>query len=179
MANWAATMNSRFNPVRWLMIVLLGCSLGLLFVFWRVSLIVPRDGNRPGRYRMSRPSPVPQGRLSDDAIRSELIEVIQSQLSAFRKNDYSKAYKYAASDLRAQVSLPAFERMVRDGFPLIARSSSAEFGVIVDNGAQALVNVSLVSESGKLIHYQYFLRRERAGWRITGVLRKPFEGTFV
>ncbi|MDB6111840.1 MAG: hypothetical protein JWR69_3590 [Pedosphaera sp.] len=172
-------MNSRFNPVRWLKIVMLGCILGLLFVFWRVSLIVPRDGNERSRARMSKLAPMPQGRLSDEAVRKELIEVIQSQLSAFRKHDYSKAYKYAASDIQSQVSLPAFERMVREGFPLLVRSSAVEFGVILDNGSQALVNVSLLSDSGRLIHYQYSLRRERAGWRITGVVRKPFEGTFV
>lgn len=161
------------------MVVMLGCILGLLFVFWTVSLIASRDTDRRAHSSVSKRLAMAPVRLSEEAVRNELIEVIQSQLAAFRKNDYPKAYKYAAANIREQVPLPAFERMVRTGFPVMARSSSAEFGVILDNGSAALVNVSIVSKSGRLIRYQYSLRHELAGWRINGVMRMPFEGTFV
>jgi hypothetical protein len=166
-------MNARSKLVRWLMVVAMGCALGLLVAFVAVSFI------KPQREHAAREVPGPPVTLSDEAVRNELIQVIQGQLAAFRKNDYPRAYDFAATAIRNQVPLPAFERMVRTGFPVIARSSSAEFGVILDNGSDAVVNVGIVGEGGRVIHYRYFLRQELAGWKITGVVRVPFEGTFV
>ncbi len=167
-------MNAGFNLIRWLMVIAMGFALGLLLVFVTVSFMRPREQGR-----LVRETAIEPVSLSEEAVRNELIQVIQGQLIAFRKNDYPKAYYYAAAAIRDQVPLPAFERMVRTGFPIIARSSSAEFGVILDNGREAVVNVGIIGESGRAIHYRYFLRQERTGWKITGVVRVPFEGTFV
>ncbi|MDB6019568.1 MAG: hypothetical protein JWR19_4057 [Pedosphaera sp.] len=170
-------MNARFNAIRWLTVVVMGVTLGLLYVSWRVSLIHPGVGE--GRRSAAQQFSMAPVKLSEASVRKELIQVIESQLSAFRKNDYPKAYHYAAASVQEQMPLPAFERMVRTGFPVIARSSSAEFGVTVDNGEEALVNVGIISEAGKTIRYQYFLKHERAGWKINGVTRIRFEGTNV
>ena len=172
-------MNSQAGPLRWLMLVVLGCILGLTLALVTALILRAQMENMDVPVpvvRQVRHAPV---RLSDDPSRNELIQVIQGQLAAFRKDDYPKAYYFAASSIKDQVPLPAFERMVRAGYPVIARSSSAEFGVILDNSDQALVNVGIVSESGKVIHYRYFLQHERSGWKITGVVRVPFEGTFI
>ena len=166
-------MNARSKLLRWLKIVAMGFALGLLVVFVALLFV------KPQRENAARETAGPPITLSDESVRNELIQVIEGQLAAFRKNDYPKAYNFAATTIRNQVPLPAFERMVRTGFPVIARSSSAEFGVIVDNGRDAVVNVGVVGEGGRVIHYRYFLHQELAGWRITGVVRVPFEGTFV
>ena len=167
-------MSEKSKLVRWLKIVATGCALGLLVVFVALLFVKP-----PPKQRSVREQPGPPVSLSEDAVRNELIQVIQGQLAAFRKNDYPKAYNYASTAIRTQVPLPAFERMVRTGFPVIAQSSSAEFGVILDNGRDAVVNVEIVGEGGRVIHYRYFLHQELVGWKITGVVRVPFEGTFV
>src|SRR5947209_3029203 len=101
-------MNARFNPVRWLMILMLGCILGLVFVFGAISFLPSRDAERKAHASVSKRLALVPARLSEDSVRNELIEVIQSQLSAIRKNDYPKAFKYAAASIREQVPLPAF-----------------------------------------------------------------------
>jgi hypothetical protein len=173
MGRCCVVMNARSKLLRWLKIVAMGFAMGLLVVFVALSFVKPQRDHAP------RESAGPPVTLSDEAVRNELIQVIQGQLAAFRKNDYPKAYNYAATAIRNQLPLPSFERMVRTGFPVIARSSSAEFGVILDNGRDATVNVGIVGEGGRVIHYRYFLHQELEGWKITGVARVPFEGTFV
>jgi hypothetical protein len=59
--------------------------------------------------------------------------------------------------------------MVRAGFPAIAHSTSAKYGLCFDNGDDAVVNVRVFSENREPIDYQYTLRRDGGNWRITGV----------
>ena len=148
---WAGLpMRSGFHLWRWCKVVLLGCALGVLFAFINSQLW----------YFPSHRHVAPPFRLSDPSSGQELKRVVESQLSAFREGDFPGAYKYADSDLKAQMSLNAFERMVRTSFPVIARSQSVVFGVMVDNGEQAVVNTAIKGESGRMVHYQYMLRRE-------------------
>jgi Domain of unknown function (DUF4864) len=163
-------MNSKFNPVRWAMIVAWGCLLGLIFVFTLNSI-----SNPPTR-SLHIVKAVHALHLSNDAIKGELTRVVESQLSAFRKDDYPKAYTFAGSKIHSEYSLPLFERMVKAGYPVIARSQSVQFGVILDNGEEAVVNLGILDNSGKIYHYQYFLKRERTGWKINGVSGVRFEG---
>jgi hypothetical protein len=172
-------MNTQSTSIRWLTVVVLGCLLGLVFSFTGTLFYHPKppspdalsvsDGRRPS---------VP-AKLSEDGVRKELIGVIQSQLAAFRKDDYPKAYHYAASNIRDSLSLPVFERMVRRAYPVIAQSSGAQFGVIVDNGDEAVVDVLIEGGPGREAQYQYFLTRELTGWKISGVARKPAAGLLI
>jgi hypothetical protein len=169
-------MNPAFKPIRWLIIIPLGIVLGLVYVFVNLSLLTLPDDNR-SIYVGGRQSH--RFQISEDSRARELTQVIESQLSAFRNNDYSKAYTYAASALTSQMSLSAFERMVKTGYPLMMRSRSTAFGVIFDNGEQAVVNVGIMGGSGRIHHFKYFLERENAGWRIRGVTEVKFAGTTV
>ena len=167
-------MNSRSR--RWLKVLLLGCALGVTLVGADVALwLLLPESWLPTRLRAQQPF-----RLSADPDKHELLEVVNSQLSAFRRNDYAAAYTYADSTMRARVSVTAFEQMVKTGYPFIAHSRSVSFGIIVDNGAQALVNVGIIGNSGRrMIQYRYLLRHEPGGWRISGVMRIPHEGITV
>ena len=167
-------MKPGFKPVRWLVVVLLGCVLGLLFVFISLSFVTPPAGGNgvPSVAISSR-----RFQLTEDSRAKELTQVIESQLSAFRHDDYSKAYQYAARILTMQMSLAAFERMVKTGYPVIAHSRSAAFGVIFDNGDQAVVNVGIMGASGQIHHFRYFMDHENKSWKIRGVTEVRFEGT--
>src|SRR4051794_25440074 len=115
-------LNSGFNLVRWILVVTLGCSLGLLFVFVVLSTRKsPREvrGLRMAQRRQVSDTPF---KLSEEMTGAELTRVIESQLTAFREDDYPQAYAYAASAIKAQVPLRAFERMVKSAYPLIAQS---------------------------------------------------------
>ena len=160
---------SGFNLVRWIMVVTLGCSLGLLIIYAALNTphLRPKDQTIRITHRVVLKEPAFQ--LSEDEIETELRRVIESQLTAFRQDDYARAYNFASSALKTRISLPAFERMVKSGYPFIAKSSAVQFGVILDNGEEALVNATIAGESGALRHYQYLLQRERSGWKIISV----------
>jgi hypothetical protein len=162
-------MNPAYKLVRWILVVTLGCSLGLLLVFiLRSSGFYPEPV--PAIQIVHRVSPTEAPfKISEDNLEQELQRVVGSQLAAFRADDYPKAFEFAASSIKAQMSLPAFERMVKNGFPGIAHNSAAQFGFILDNGDHALVNVTLIS-AGQTHHYQYVLQHERAGWKVAGVV---------
>ncbi len=163
-------MKAASNVVRWILVVTLGCSLGLLLVFITLNLRPVRRYRAGNIYAVHRvPVHEPGFRLTDEELEKDLTDVIQAQLAAFRNDDYPKAYHYAASGLKAQLPLPAFERMVKHLYPVIAQSRSAQFGVSLDNGEQAVVNVGILGESGHFRHYRYLLQLENSGWKIYGV----------
>ena len=81
--------------------------------------------------------------------------------------------------MRAKVSLPAFERMVKHGYPALAHSQSAQFGMVLDNGDTAVANVTIVAVGGEVRHYQYLLQHELNGWKIFGVTEVKPAGTIV
>ncbi len=163
---------------RWFKIILLGVGLGGIYTVYNLSLMtLPQLGPTNEITRVEIES-VPF-MLADEKLQQQLIKVIQSQLAAFRQEDYTTAYTFAAADFKAQISRAAFERMVKTGFPQIARSRSAEYGIILENGSDARVEVTIVGENGTRIHYQYVLHRERGGWKIGGVNEGPSEKSFI
>ncbi len=168
-------MNPGPKLLRWLKVTLLGCVLGLLLVAANLVLwSFLQDANRAGRVNYGPPL-----HLSAAVVQQELVRVINSQLSAFRKDDYAGAYTFADSALQAQVSPAVFEHMVKKGYPAIARSRSASFGVSLDNGDQAVVTVGILGPSGHLLQYHYLMHHEKDGWRISGVVRVGAEGMTI
>jgi hypothetical protein len=162
------------------MVVTLGCSLGLLFVYLVLSArtYYPDTVQTTTIVRRAAPAEPPL-KISEAGLEQELERVIGTQLSAFREDDYPKAYEFASSTIKANMALPAFERMVKTMYPVIAQSSDAQFGVILDNGDHALVNVTIVGSAGRSHHYQYILDHERAGWKISGVVEVKSTGTTI
>ncbi len=146
---------------RWPRIILLGCALGLFFVTIDLAIFGHFE-----RLAYLRPF-----KLSDEPVKQELTRVIGSQLAAFRNGDFKSAYDYADSSLQQQFTAPAFREMVRTSYPAITTSASATYGIVFDNGRIAVVTVCVSSHAGNRLHYQYLLRRELAGWRISGVTR--------
>jgi Domain of unknown function (DUF4864) len=168
-------MNPGSKLLRWVKVIVVGCALGLCLVAADMAVwsLLVRAGH-PGHAH-----PGPPLLLSTEPVKQELARVIDSQLSDFRRDDYAGAYAYADSDLQAQVSTNAFERIVKTGYPAIAQSRSASFGVILDNGQEAVVTVGIISQSGHVMHYRYLLRHEHGGWRISGVFRVPIQGRTI
>jgi hypothetical protein len=108
---------------------------------------------------------------SQDRVRIELIAVVESQLAAFRENDFTKAYRHASASIKKRFPVPAFERMVKGQYPVIAHSKAALFGVILDNADEAIVNVRIEAEPDGTADYRYLMRRENGEWKIQGVVQ--------
>ncbi len=118
-------------------------------------------------------------KLSKNDVKKEITAVIESQLAAFRTNDFSRAYTFAASSIKEHFSFEQFQDMVKRGYPVIAKSKSASFGVALDDGQQAVVDVSVKGADDKAIRYEYMLVIEDGKWRITGVTQKASTGDEV
>ncbi|MSU52066.1 MAG: hypothetical protein CK548_04555 [Opitutia bacterium] len=110
-------------------------------------------------------------RASKPAVKVEIIEAIDGQLAAFRKNEVGRAYAYASTGLQQQTPIRRFAALVRDGYPEIWANARAEYGLVRDDGARATVTVRVFVESGRSAVYDYVLAREDDVWRIAGVLR--------
>ena len=165
---------------RWLKLGLLGVGLAGIYIAFNLSLLTVPVAGPPLKPKAARnEANVGAFKLTEDKLQKQLVRVIQSQLAAFRQEDYSAAYGLAAADFKAQVSLAAFERLVKAAFPQLARSRSAEYGIILDNGEDARVEVTIVGETGTRIHYQYVLHSEHGGWKIGGVNEDQTEKNFI
>ena len=162
-------MPSKFNPVRWFKIALLGCILGLVLVLAVNSVWLLR-----GTFRHAAAL-----KLSDQSTRRQLIQVVDSQLTAFRKGDYAGAYLHASAAIKEEMSVTALEHMVRNSYPAIANSRDAGFGMVFDNGELGVVNVAVEDKSGQILHYEYLLRREKTGWKVGGVARTTQSGILL
>ncbi|BAC88978.1 DUF4864 domain-containing protein [Gloeobacter violaceus] len=105
---------------------------------------------------------------SKAALKKQLEAVIQSQLAAFRKGDYAKAYTFASQGIRRRIPAAVFAEMVRSAYPAIARSRSARFGPILDDGDQAVVHV-VVEGAEEQATYAYQMIREGRVWKVNSV----------
>jgi hypothetical protein len=118
----------------------------------------------------ARPLRAAEMRASKPEVRLDVVTAIEGQLKAFRRGELEQAYRFAAAELRAQKPLPAFAAIVQGNYPEIWANRRAEFGIVRDNGTRSTVTVQVYAKDGDAA-YDYTLVRERAGWRIYGVVR--------
>lgn len=107
---------------------------------------------------------------SSAEVRRQVVGVVESQFTAFRDGDYARAYSFAAPGIQQQFTVAAFERMVKDGYPIIAYWRAVSFGEVEDNGREATVLVSVQGRGGRTLFFRYLLIREANEWRISGVV---------
>jgi hypothetical protein len=106
---------------------------------------------------------------SSAAVKKELTDTIDAQLTAFRADDYAKAYGFAASSIRDMFPPADFASMVKTGYPVIAHSAKADYGMAFDTGEEAVVNVRIEDGAKKSGEFQYVLKKEGGTWKIAGV----------
>ena len=102
---------------------------------------------------------------------------IMKQLEAFRRDDYDTAYTFAAADIKDMFDRAAFERMVRSGYPEIARSTFALIAhTEVAPDGHVHIRVRIRGANGNSIEAVYDMVQEAGGWRINGVATRPDPG---
>jgi hypothetical protein len=109
---------------------------------------------------------------STQSMKETLHAVVRQQLEAFRRSDFPAAYSFAAAGIKDQFPLAEFESMVRKGYPLIATSTDAVFGLTLDDGDRAVVNVRIIGKQKQSANFQYLLERNGKDWRIAGVFEQ-------
>ena len=105
------------------------------------------------------------------AAMKEVQKTISSQISAFKQNDFNKAYTFAAPNIQAQFPSPeVFGLMVRNGYPVIWKPKSFKFIEFKDLGNRCIQRVLFQSYDGSLETYDYMLEKNNDVWKIAGVL---------
>ncbi len=111
-------------------------------------------------------------RPSKPEVRKAILATIEGQMEAFREKDSVKAFMFAVADMRKQMSVPKFAKMVETGYPEIWNNKEADFGLVRDDGVGATVTVRVMAKDGSSASYDYVLLKEESGsWRIGGVVR--------
>ena len=108
---------------------------------------------------------------------AQATDIVMQQLDAFRRGDFDAAYTFASAMIREMFDRAAFERMVRAGYPEIARSSAAHVtGSRTGPDATLYLIVKIRGENGAAIEALYELVREEGSFRINGVVTRPDDG---
>jgi hypothetical protein len=111
-----------------------------------------------------------------DAVR-QATETVMRQLEAFRRDDFDTAYTVASAAIRERFDREAFERMVRGGYPEIARSADAVVaGSRVTPGGDVYLRLRIRGANGNRVEAVYELVPEGPAFRINGVLTRPDPG---
>jgi Domain of unknown function (DUF4864) len=110
----------------------------------------------------------------------EAAEPVMKQLEAFRRGDFDTAYTFASSDIKQQFDRPAFEHMVKNGYPEIARSTFATVaGSTMAPNGHAFLSIKIRGANGNSIEALYELVLENGQWKINSVSAKPDPGLAV
>lgn len=96
--------------------------------------------------------------------------VVEGQLAAFVKDDATKAFSFAAPNVREAVgNAPDFLAMVRRDYPVVYRPASVAFLKVEGKDADAIQRVQMMDASGNSWLAVYSLQRQKdKSWRITG-----------
>ena len=101
------------------------------------------------------------------------IEPVLQQLDALRRDDYETAYTFASAAIQGMFDRAAFERMVKTGYPEIARSSAAHVAEVrLGPDEHVYLRLKIRGANGVAIEAIYELVWEGGRFRINGVVTK-------
>src|SRR5262245_17955388 len=102
---------------------------------------------------------------------------VLKQLEALRHDDYDAAYACASTAIQEMFDRAAFERMVREGYPEIARSSSAHvMDRRVGPDGHVYLRLKIHGANGNDVEAVYEMVWEGGRYRINGVVTMPDPG---
>lgn len=110
--------------------------------------------------------------------RFEIRAVIESQLAAFRRDDATEAFSYAAPTIREKFGDAAtFIDMVRSAYTAVYRPSDVQFRDIDTSGTLPIQEVLVVGPQGRSFIAHYPMQQQPDGtWLIAGCFLSLFEG---
>lgn len=104
----------------------------------------------------------------------EVEAVIQSQIEAFKADDFVTAFTFASPSIRAIFgSAERFGTMVRQGYPMVWRPDSVTYLDAERRGDRVMQTVLVRDGAGRLHTLQYEMISGQDGWRINGVRILP------
>jgi hypothetical protein len=100
---------------------------------------------------------------------------IQSQIDAFKADDFDLAFTYASPNIRGIFRTPEnFGQMVRNGYPMVWRPAEVRYLELRDVAGRLWQRVMITDESGRVHLLDYQMIELEGSWKINGVqLLKP------
>lgn len=97
-------------------------------------------------------------------------QVIQDQISAFRRDDSNGAFAYASPMIQGKFQTPEnFMAMVRIAYPQVYRPREFEFQTLADSARGPIQEVIVVGPDGVPVMALYVMEKQPDGsWRING-----------
>lgn len=111
--------------------------------------------------------------------RAGITDTIQSQIDAFRVDDFAQAFTYASPNIQGMFgNSERFGMMVRNGYPMVWRPAEVQYLELEDRGGLLYQKVMIRDGQGGLHLLEYQMVRNGGDWRINGVqlLRMPGVG---
>jgi hypothetical protein len=101
--------------------------------------------------------------------------VIEKQLDALQRDNWTEAFSYAAPFLQEKFGSPdTFRRMIMGGYGIVHRPQTVSFKALEEIGGRPAQNVFMVGPDGKSAMVVYFMEKTPAGaWAISGVSIMP------
>ncbi len=107
-------------------------------------------------------------------------ETIQSQIDAFRADDFATAFSYASPTIKGLFGSPdRFGLMVRNGYPMVWRPDEVQFLGLRQQDGRLWQKVMVVDMAGNRHVLDYQMIETPEGWQINGVHLLPQPGVGV
>jgi len=110
-------------------------------------------------------------KISNAAVRKQVISIIDGQLKAFREHNLNLAFSFASKSLRGHLPQDLFMSVAKQNYPEIWNNKSGDFGIVKDNKQRSTIQVRVVAQDGSNASYDYDLVFEDGSWKIQGILR--------
>lgn len=120
----------------------------------------------------------PAAAQTSDTDRTEIVRVIGAQMEAFRRDDGTEAFSYAAPSIRAMFQTPdRFMTMVQRGYMPVYRPMDVQFLDLVESKGRPLQKVQVVGPDGRPVMAVYTMELQPDGnWRIAGCVLIQLDG---
>ncbi|MGI9369103.1 MAG: DUF4864 domain-containing protein [Ruegeria sp.] len=101
---------------------------------------------------------------------AEIEANIGAQISAFKADDFAKAFSYASPNIQQLFGTPDnFGTMVRNGYPMVWRPAEVRYLELREVGGLLWQKVMIVDGSGQVHLLDYQMIRQGGDWKINGV----------
>jgi len=107
---------------------------------------------------------------ADVTAKPAITQTIQSQIDAFRADDFEQAFTFASPNIQGIFgTAQTFGRMVQQGYPMVHRPSAVQFLDLREDGGVLVQRVQVRDAQGKSHLLEYQMMNGENGWKINGV----------
>jgi hypothetical protein len=101
-------------------------------------------------------------------------QTIQSQIDAFKADDFARAFTFASPNIKGLFGTPEnFGAMVKNGYPMVYRPAEVEMGELREVAGNLWQRVRIIDQAGSAWFLDYMMVETPEGWQINAVQIMP------